>query len=277
MPSRVFSLLRWFAPSELAAVWRKALLIGLRLARAPPGTFHSMWEDRASVFPNDSLVHWEATDEGIYHETAGGPQVTLECLKTLAGLGPSTMPSADFCAAVRSPCGLLSRTRTQALAQTRHRPPEVSLTVFHAQPPDLQPWPLMDVDFADSCQLVRPTLPRIRLLFVGSRFRSTLPSDPASRRRPCASLSFTSIRLERGLPPRKLSNMLGTHEKSPAPLQEPGLFRFRFCEHRQIMRRGRIQFRQGRFRNPSPLQLSTLFTANRWRVPRVPSVRLFPA
>lgn len=35
----------------------------------------------------------------------------------------------------------------------------------------------------------RPTLaPSIRLLFVGSRVCSTLPSDPASRRRPCASL-----------------------------------------------------------------------------------------
>jgi hypothetical protein len=46
----------------------------------------------------------------------------------------------------------------------------------------------MDMDFATSCPLVRPVLPRIRLLFVRSRFRSTLPSDGPSRFRPCASL-----------------------------------------------------------------------------------------
>src|SRR4051794_41871469 len=46
----------------------------------------------------------------------------------------------------------------------------------------------MDMDFATSCPLVRPALPRIRFLFVGSRFCSTLPSDGPSRFRPCASL-----------------------------------------------------------------------------------------
>src|SRR5439155_15681120 len=37
----------------------------------------------------------------------------------------------------------------------------------------------------------RPTLaPRIRFLFIGSHLCSALPSDPASRRRPCASLTL---------------------------------------------------------------------------------------
>lgn len=46
--------------------------------------------------------------------------------------------------------------------------------------------------------LARPTLtPLIRFLFIGSHFCSTLPSDPASRQRPCALLSFTSIWLVR--------------------------------------------------------------------------------
>ena len=67
-------------------------------------------------------------------------------------------------------------------------PMGVSPAAFLAHPPDLQPWPLMDMDFATSCPLVRPVLPRIRLLFVRSRFRSTLPSDGPSRFRPCASL-----------------------------------------------------------------------------------------
>jgi hypothetical protein len=39
--------------------------------------------------------------------------------------------------------------------------------------------------------LTRPTeAPRIQFLFVGSHLCYTLPSDPISRRRPCASLAF---------------------------------------------------------------------------------------
>ena len=54
-----------------------------------------------------------------------------------------TMPSADFCAAIRSPCGFLSSE-----SGTRRRSPEVSSIAFPAHLPDLQPWPLMDMDFA---------------------------------------------------------------------------------------------------------------------------------
>jgi hypothetical protein len=49
---------------------------------------------------------------------------------------------------------------------------------------------LMDMGFAVSCQLARRRMPPIRFLFIGSRLCSTLPSDPASRRRPCASLTL---------------------------------------------------------------------------------------
>ena len=72
--------------------------------------------------------------------------------------------------------------------ETRRRPPGVSTTAFTTHLPDLQPWPLMDMDFGISSPLVRPVLPHIRFLFVRSRLCSTLPSDPASRRRPCAQL-----------------------------------------------------------------------------------------
>src|SRR4051794_1254615 len=95
------------------------------------------------------------------------------------------MPSADSCAPVRSPCGSLSST-----IGTRRRPPQVSSIAFTAHLPDLQPWPLMDMDFAISCPLVRTGLPHIRFLFVRSRFCSTLPSDDISRWRPCASLTL---------------------------------------------------------------------------------------
>src|SRR5512143_2970810 len=68
----------------------------------------------------------------------------------------------------------------------------------------------MDRDFAVSCPLVRPGLPHIRFLFVRSRLRSTLPSDPASRRRPCASLALHLHQAVPGTCTPRLSNMLGT-------------------------------------------------------------------
>jgi hypothetical protein len=43
---------------------------------------------------------------------------------------------------------------------TRRRSPGVSLAAFLAHPPDLQPWPSMDMDFAIGCPLVLPQLPR---------------------------------------------------------------------------------------------------------------------
>ena len=107
-----------------------------------------------------------------------------------SGLRPSlsrttTMPSADFCTAVGEP-----RRPLSSLSETRCRPPGVRPPAFIAHPPDLQPWPLTDMDFVTSCSLVRPILPHIRFLFVESRLCSTLPSDPASRRRPCVSLTL---------------------------------------------------------------------------------------
>src|SRR3954469_18090698 len=116
-----------------------------------------------------------------------------------------TMPSADFCTGVRGPQGPLS-----LVSETRRRSPEVSSTAFTAHPPDLQPRPLMDQDFAVSRPLVRPGLPHIRFLFVRSRICSTLLSDAASRRRPCVSLALHLHQVVQGTCTPKLSNMLGT-------------------------------------------------------------------
>ena len=56
----------------------------------------------------------------------------------------------------------------------------------------------------------RPTLtPQIRFLYIGSRFCSTLPSDPASQRRPCASLSLHLYQVVKRTYTSKLSNMRG--------------------------------------------------------------------
>src|SRR3954470_22210359 len=61
------------------------------------------------------------------------------------------MPSADSCALIRAPCGSPSSS-----IGTGRRPPQVSSIAFAAHLRDLQLWPLMDLDFAIRCPLVRP-------------------------------------------------------------------------------------------------------------------------
>ena len=46
------------------------------------------------------------------------------------------------------------------MSRTRRRSPEVRSTAFPARPPDLPPRPLMTMDFAITCPLVRPGRPR---------------------------------------------------------------------------------------------------------------------
>src|SRR5208282_3006575 len=73
-----------------------------------------------------------------------------------------TMPSADFCPAVRRPLGRLSRLRCTTAGST-----------------------LRAVDGYGLCDTLpaRPALaPRIRFLSIGSHLCFALPSDPASRR-----------------------------------------------------------------------------------------------
>ena len=126
------------------------------------------------------------------------------------------MPSADFCRPVRLDYSYLSPE-----FRTGGRSPEVSSTAFSAQPPDLQPAPLMDLDFVVISRLVRRRMPRIRFLSIGSRLCFTLPSDPASRRRPCASLGLHLHQVVQGTFTLKLPSMLGTlrkGERLPAPL-----------------------------------------------------------
>src|SRR3954451_19527293 len=81
----------------------------------------------------------------------------------------------------------------------------------------------MDMDFAVSRPLVRPGLPHIRFLYVRSWLRSTLPSDPASRRRPCASLALHLHQVVQGTCTPRLSNMLGTRLNRSAAGKTPHL------------------------------------------------------
>jgi hypothetical protein len=84
--------------------------------------------------------------------------------------------------------------------------------------------PLMDMDFVVACQLVRHRMPLIRFLFIGSYVCSTLLSDSASRRRPCASLSLHLHQVVKRTFTFKLSIMLGTHAKRP-PFRAASFFR----------------------------------------------------
>src|ERR1022692_2184226 len=95
----------------------------------------------------------------------------------------TTTPAADFCRPVGTDRSILSPD-----SRTSGRPPEVSSTAFTAQPPDLQPVPLMDMDFAIISPLVRHCMPQIRFLYIGLHLCSALLSDPPSPERPCASL-----------------------------------------------------------------------------------------
>jgi hypothetical protein len=129
----------------------------------------------------------------------------------------TTTPAADFCRPVR-----MDRSTLSPDFGTNGRSPEVSSTAFRTQPPDLQPVPLMDMGFAIICSLARHRMPQIRFLYIGSCVCSTLLSDSASRRRPCASLLLLLLQVVEGTFTPELSNMLGTHRKgqvttSPAP------------------------------------------------------------
>ena len=139
-----------------------------------------------------------------------------------------TLPAADFCRPIR-----IDRSTPSPDFGTNGRSPEVSSTAFRTQPPDLQPVPLMDMGFAVIGQLARHRMPQIRFLYIGSYVCSTLLSDPASRRRRCASLSLHLHQVVKRTFTPKLSNRLGTRNYPPA---KPGAL---VCAPLKAARRGR--------------------------------------
>ena len=129
-----------------------------------------------------------------------------ECPDRVGRRHRPTMPSADFCL-------LLARL----IPGEPGRSLGVSSTAFLARPPDLQPRPLMDMDFVVNRPLVRPDLPPIRFLFVGSRVCSALPSDGPSRDLigPCASLALRLHQAVQGTFTPKLLSMPDTRLSRP--------------------------------------------------------------
>src|SRR5271157_3063938 len=95
------------------------------------------------------------------------------------------MPSADFCPAVRRPLDRLSRLIGDTEQISRGKLNRLWCTTAGSTLRALDGYGLRDTLPA------RPALaPRIRFLFIGSHLCSTLPSDPASRHSPCASLTL---------------------------------------------------------------------------------------
>ena len=116
-----------------------------------------------------SSAAWRLRDARLYFP--------LPTVRAFGWIAPPTMPSADFCAAVRPSCDGLS-------PKSERRPPEVRPTAFAARPPDLPPRPLMAVDFAIACSLVRPGRPRYPVLIhraaalLHASFRRRLATMP---------------------------------------------------------------------------------------------------
>lgn len=110
-----------------------------------------------------------------------------------------------------TPLDATSPINKTAIQASRGKP-----TDFPYKPLDLRCRPLVNMDFVASRQLVLPSRLLIQFLSVGSHVGSTLPSDPASQQRPCASLTFTSTRLVQGLAPCQSAGMPGTRNDLPA-------------------------------------------------------------
>src|SRR5579863_6934109 len=131
---------------------------------------------------------------------------------------PPTMPSADFCAAVRSLYGDLS-----PVAETQRRPPEVRSTAFAARPPDLPPRPLMTVDFAITCSLVRSGRPRYPVLvhraaaLLHASFRRRLAATPLHFANPSPSSGWIEdFHLQAVVHARHTSNKPRNNHPGPA-------------------------------------------------------------
>src|SRR5262249_25526385 len=83
-------------------------------------------------------------------------------------------------------------------------------TAFTARLPDLQPGPLMDVDFAISCPLVRPRLPLSGFCTSGRGFATRFLQLPPRRDAFAFLLILPPHQVGQGTFTPKLSIMLGT-------------------------------------------------------------------
>ncbi len=128
----------------------------------------------------------------------------FEIQQNPAALALKSYHELDFGSQVRLLCAYFDRG-----------PREIAALIITSTAPALPPRLLMIADFAILCSSGRVGLV-IRFLSIGPRIFSTPSSNPAWRRRPCASLTAPpSIRLDGGLAPPSYRSC-SVHKQSPA-------------------------------------------------------------
>ncbi len=145
-----------------------------------------------------------ATDRSHY-PPRGGPSWP----SSVAGL---TAPAADFCRPVR-----MDRSTLSPDSGTNGRSPEVSSTAFRTQPPNLQPVPLMDMDFAVTCPLVRHVCLGSGSSTSARRFAPRFFQTLRRRSALAFRYNFASTRLSRGLSPPSCRTC-SAHQKKGQPV-----------------------------------------------------------
>jgi hypothetical protein len=106
-------------------------------------------------------------------------------------------------------------------SETCNRSPAISSPAFHAQPPDLRFASLIDMGFAAIGPLAQRSRLRSGSCTLARVFCSTLPRDPTSRRRPCASLSLHLYQVVKRTYTSKLSTPARRTANKKGPLRGP--------------------------------------------------------
>ena len=123
------------------------------------------------------------------------PAWAYPLLRLSAWSASLALPTDDLLCPLLTPAprsGRLAASSETRDRDTGARPSPGKSGRFPAALPDLQSWPLMDMDFAIRCPLVRPSMPPIRFLFVRpagllhTAFRSHLTMTPLCFANPTA-------------------------------------------------------------------------------------------
>jgi hypothetical protein len=205
---------------------------------------------RASPFPIAPKARY--LELGRLAETRPPHLCVPPAFRPSAKRASPTMPSADFCAAVRLPYDNLSLE-----SGTQRRPPEVRPTAFAARPPDLPPRSLMAVDFAIIGSLVRPGRPRYPVLvhraaaLLHASFRPRLATTPLRFANPSPPSGWIeNFHLQAVDHARHTNAMPGT-----CPGHRP---RSRATNRIELQHRQNVKFDRGRYHSPCDKSVGNL-------------------
>ena len=146
---------------------------------------------------------------GLRHSVSSSPAITPSIVWAFNGEKPSTMPAADFCRTINLDC-----SRFSGSFHTRQTSRGKTLGFRCVDAEFIKRSPIAD---GRLCGHVPTRLnyvtPHIQFLFVAPQFCVELPSDPASRQRPCLQLTVPTTTACSGLAPHKFMPMLGVHKR----------------------------------------------------------------